>query len=87
MFGTFFKIGSSTFDAGETENTSENLRFTGASKHKHKKSRHEDMFIVFDEKSEIQIPGVFGSQSRQKTKTNAEKRRKTISKIADPRAI
>ena len=70
--GTFFKICSSTFDAGETENTTENWRFTGASKNKHKKSRHEDLLMVFDEKSEIQITYVFSSQNRQKNNKKKE---------------
>ena len=72
IFGTFFKIGSSTFDAGETENTSENWRFTGASKNKHNKSKHKGFWMVFGETSEIQIPGVFGSQNRQKTTKQKE---------------
>ena len=47
--------------------------------------------MAFDEKGEIQIPGVFGSQNRQKT-TNKKKHiylkmEEEDLKIADTRAI
>ena len=40
------------FDAGETENTGRNWRFTGASKNKQNKSRREHIFVDFDARKE-----------------------------------
>ena len=40
------------FDAGETENTGRNWRFTGASKNKQNKSRREHIFVDFDTRKE-----------------------------------
>ena len=46
---SYFRI---PFDAGETENTVRNWRFTGASKNKQNKSRREHIFVDFDTRKE-----------------------------------
>ena len=81
------------FDAGETENTGRNWRFTGASKNKQNKSRREHIFVDFDtrkEKSDYVYVLLFKNDknvSHERDSPHLDATRKQINSIFTPTSV